>query len=48
MVRKLVKPARAHPELDRLLDFSLRFAKDMLKERGKFYPFAATVDANND
>jgi hypothetical protein len=38
----------AHPDLDRLLDFSLRFAQDMLKKRGTFYPFAATVQTDGE
>jgi hypothetical protein len=38
----------AHPDLDRLLDFSLRFAQDLLKRRGAFFPFAATVGATGE
>ena len=33
----------AHPDLDRLVDFCVKFAQDQLKKRGAFYPFAATV-----
>lgn len=34
----------AHPALDRLMDFCLRFAQSMLAKNGTFHPFAATVN----
>ncbi|HWB83256.1 MAG TPA: hypothetical protein VG675_03890 [Bryobacteraceae bacterium] len=38
----------AHPDLDRLLDYSLRFAQESLEKRGSFYPFAATVQPDGE
>ena len=34
----------AHPVLDRLMDFCLRFAHSMLAKNGAFHPFAAKLN----
>ena len=38
----------AHPDLDRLVDYCLRLAQDLLKKSGKFYPFAATMKPDGE
>jgi hypothetical protein len=38
----------ANPDLDRLLDHCIPFAQAMLKKRGAFLPFAATVQSNGE
>ena len=37
-----------HPDLDRLLDFCLRFAQNRLTRNGAFHPFAAGIGATGE
>ena len=37
-----------HPDLDRLLDFCLRFAQNRLTRTGAFHPFAAGIGVTGD
>ena len=37
-----------HPDLDRLLDYSLGFGQQLLKKRGAFYPFAAMIQPDGE
>jgi hypothetical protein len=38
----------AHPELDRLFDMLLPFAKTMLLDHGEFYPFGAYMSSSGE
>lgn len=38
----------AHADLDRLMDFCIRFAQGMLAKQGAFYPFGALVKSTGE